>query len=60
GNPCHIADYDEKRKRASETASLKNAAIASIHKLLRTIFALITNDQLYSYDIAKHNQRLLS
>ncbi|MDQ7161027.1 IS110 family transposase, partial [Lactobacillus delbrueckii subsp. lactis] len=38
----------------------KKAAIASIHKLLRTTFALITNDQLYSYDVAKHNQRLLS
>ena len=60
GNPCHIADYYEKRKRSSETASHKKAAIASIHKLLRTIFALITNDQLYSYDVAKHNQRLLS
>lgn len=56
----HIADYYEKRKRSSETASHKKAAIASIHKLLRTIFALIKNDQLYSYDVAKHNQRLLS
>ena len=60
GNPCHIADYYEKRKRSSETASHKKAAIASIHKLLRTIFALIKNDQLYNYDVAKHNQRLLS
>ena len=60
GNPSHIADYYEKRKRSSETASHKKAAIASIHKLLRTIFALIKNDQLYSYDVAKHNQRLLS
>ena len=60
GNPCHIADYYEKRKRSSETASHNKAAIASIHKLLRTIFALIKNDQLYSYDVAKHNQRLLS
>ncbi|MCT2878689.1 IS110 family transposase, partial [Lactobacillus delbrueckii] len=38
----------------------KKAAIASIHKLLRTIFALIKNDQLYSYDVAKRNERLLS
>lgn len=60
GNPSHIADYYEKRKRSSETASHKKAAITSIHKLLRTIFALIKNDQLYSYDVAKHNQRLLS
>ena len=60
GNPSHIADYYEKRKRSSETASHKKADIASIHKLLRTIFALIKNDQLYSYDVAKHNQRLLS
>jgi transposase len=57
GNPCHIADYYEKRKRSSETASHKKAAIASIHKLLRTIFALIKKDQLYSYDVAKHNQK---
>lgn len=42
GNLCHIADYYEKRKRSSETASHKKAAIASIHKLLRTIFALIS------------------
>jgi transposase len=56
GNPCHIADYYEKRKRSSETASHKKAAIASIHKLLRTIFALIKNDQLYSYDVAKHQK----
>ncbi|MCD5532506.1 hypothetical protein LOB43_10920, partial [Lactobacillus delbrueckii subsp. lactis] len=45
GNPCHIADYYEKRKRSSETASHKKAAIASIHKLLRTIFAL----ELYNF-----------
>lgn len=44
GKPCHIADYYEKQKRSSETMSHKKAAIASIHKLLRTIFALIKND----------------
>lgn len=60
GNPCHIADYYEKQKRSSRTTNYKKAAIASIHKLLRTIFALFKKDQLYSYDVATYNQRLLS
>lgn len=49
-----------KEKRSSETMSHKKAAIASIHKLLRTILVLIKNGQLYSYDLAKHSQRVLS
>ena len=31
GNPCHIADYYEKRKRSSETASHKKAAICLLY-----------------------------
>ncbi|WP_275429629.1 hypothetical protein [Lactobacillus johnsonii] len=29
----------------------------TIHKLIRTIYALIINDQLYDYNVATHNQK---
>ena len=58
---CHIADYYENKKLSSQTKGFKKIAIASIHKLIRTMYALISNDQLYDYDVATHNQkRLLS
>lgn len=58
---CHIADYYENKKLSSQTKGFKKIAIASIHKLIRTMYALISNDQLYDYDVAKYNQkRLLS
>ena len=58
---CHIADYYENKKLSSQTTGFKKIAIASIHKLIRTMYALISNNQLYDYDVAKHNQkRLLS
>ena len=55
--PCHIADYYESKKRSSQTKGFKKIAIASIHKLIRTIYALIQNDQLYDYSVATHNQK---
>ena len=59
--PCHIADYYESKKRPLKTKGFKKIAIASIHKLIRTIYALIINDQKYDYNVAIHNQkRLLS
>lgn len=54
---CHIADYYENKKLSSQTIGFKKIAIASIHKLIRTMYALISNDQLYDYDVAKHNQK---
>lgn len=36
-NPCHIADFYEKRKRQSQTTSTKPHTIASMHRLIRTI-----------------------
>ncbi|MGT2786989.1 IS110 family transposase, partial [Streptococcus loxodontisalivarius] len=42
-NPCHIADFYEKRKRQSQTASTKPHTIASMHRLIRTIHYLITH-----------------
>ena len=56
-NLCHIADYYESKKLSSQTKGFKKIAIASIHKLIRTMYALISNDQLYDYNVAKHNQK---
>lgn len=54
--PCHIAEYYA-IKKSSQTQGFKKIAIASVHKLIRTIYALIKNDQLYDYKVAKRNQR---
>ncbi len=48
-NPCHIADFYEKRKRQSQTASTKPHTIASRHCLVRTMLYLITHNKLYNY-----------
>lgn len=56
-NPCHVADYYEKKKQSSQTKGFKKIAIASVHKLIRTIYALIMNNQLYDYDVAKQNKK---
>lgn len=48
-NPCHIADFYEKRKKQSQIASTKPHAIASIHRLIRTMYYLITHNKLYDY-----------
>ena len=38
---------------------IKKITIASIHKLIRNVYALIINDQLYDYDVATPNQMTL-
>lgn len=48
-NPCHIADFYEKRKRQSQTTSTKPHTIASIHRLIRTMYYLITHNKRYDY-----------
>ena len=45
-NPCHIADFYEKRKRQSQVTSTKPHTIASIHRLIRTMYYLITHNKL--------------
>lgn len=52
-NPCHIADFYEKRKRQSQTTSTKPHTIASIHRLIRTMYYLITHNKLYDYTSTK-------
>mgnify|MGYP002751358731 FL=1 len=48
-NPCHIADFYEKRKRQSQVTSTKPHTIASIHRLIRTMYYIITHNRLYDY-----------
>ena len=47
--PCHIADFYEKRKRQSQVTSTKPHTIASTHRLIRTMYYLITHNKLYDY-----------
>ena len=56
--PCNITDYYDKKKRSSNSQGYKKIAIASVHKLIRTIFALIKHNQLYDYSVATVNKRL--
>ena len=53
-NPCHIADFYEKRKRQSTIASTKPHTIASIHRLIRTMYYLITHNKLYDYSLTQN------
>ena len=52
-NPCHIADFYEKRKRQSQTTSTKPHTIASIHRLIRTMYYLIMHNKLYDYTLVR-------
>lgn len=49
--PCHIADFYEKRKRQSQTTSTKPHTIAAVHRLIRTMYYLITHNKLYDYKL---------
>ncbi|HIS87928.1 TPA: IS110 family transposase, partial [Candidatus Avigastranaerophilus faecigallinarum] len=45
------------KKRSLQTKEFKKIAIASIHKIIIAIYALIINDQPYDYNVATHNQK---
>ena len=53
-NPCHIADFYEKRNRQSTIASTKPHTISSIHRLIRTMYYLITHNKLYDYSLTQN------
>ncbi|MCP1638453.1 transposase [Streptococcus gallinaceus] len=53
-NPSHIADFYKKRKKQSQVSSTKPHTIASIHRLIRTMYYLITHNKLYDYRLAKN------
>ena len=52
-NPCHIADFYEKRKRQSQTTSTKPHTIVAVHRLIRTMYYLITHNKLYDYNLTQ-------
>lgn len=53
-NPCHIADFYQERKRRSQIASTKPYTIASMHRLIRTMYYLVTHNKLYDYTLTKN------
>lgn len=57
--PCHIIDYYDKKKRSSQTRGFKKITIASVHKLIRTLYALVMQNELYDYNVAKHHIKRL-
>lgn len=51
--PCQIADFYGKRKRQSLNTSTKSYTIASMHRLIRCLYYLITHNKNYDYTLAK-------
>lgn len=52
-HPNHINDYYQRGKKEDGHHGTKKIAIASIHRLLRTIYHLVINNQFYDYTLAK-------
>lgn len=52
-HPNHINDYYQRRKAESDQRGTKKIAIAAIHRLIRTIYHLVINNQFYDYSLAK-------
>lgn len=51
--PNHINDYYQKRKKQSSKDGTKKIAIATIHRLIRTMYHLVKYDQDYDYAKSK-------
>lgn len=52
-SPSHINDYYQNKKQSSQNSS-KKIAIASMSRLLRTIYHLVVQNKTYDYKIASH------
>lgn len=50
---CHIADFYGKRKRQSPNTSTKSYTIASMHRLIRCLYYLITHNKNYDYTLTQ-------
>lgn len=50
-HPNHINDYYQ-RKKQSPGAKTKKIAIAAVHRLIRTLYFLVTHNQIYDYGLA--------
>ena len=48
-HPNHIGDFYRERKKQSSSPQTKKIAIGAIHRLIRTMYHLVKNDQLYDY-----------
>ncbi|MCH3922236.1 IS110 family transposase [Limosilactobacillus sp.] len=48
-HPNHIGDFYQKRKKQSSSPQTKKIAISAIHRLIRTMYHLVKNDQFYDY-----------
>lgn len=51
-HPNHINDYYQRRKMDAGQYGTKKIAIAAIHRLIRTIYHLVINNQFYDYSLA--------
>ncbi|TGD20741.1 IS110 family transposase [Companilactobacillus suantsaicola] len=52
--PTHINDYYRNKKKQSSKKETKKIAIASISRLVRTIYHLVIKNETYDYKIASH------
>ncbi len=50
-HPNHINDYYQRKKQSPGTSS-KKIAIAAVHRLIRTVYFLVTHNQTYDYGLA--------
>lgn len=50
-HPNHINDYYQRKKQSPGT-STKKIAIAAVHRLIRTLYFLVTHNQTYDYGLA--------
>ena len=45
----HVGDFYLKRKQQSSSSQTKKIAVGVMHRLIRTMYHLVKNDQLYDY-----------
>jgi len=56
--PTHINDFYQKKKQSSQKGT-KKIAIASMNRLIRTIYHLVMKNETYDYRIASHKAKII-
>lgn len=51
-HPSHINDFYQRKKKQSSERGTKKIAIATMHRLIRTMYHLVKFDQTYDYSLA--------
>ncbi|MBB1094864.1 transposase [Limosilactobacillus sp. BG-MG3-A] len=51
-HPSHINDFYQQKKKQSSERGTKNIAIATMHRLIRTMYHLVKFNQTYDYSLA--------